>query len=340
MARVRTTISDIAEALGMSRNTVSKALTNSSQVTMKTRELVVAKARELNYRGAGFLPTSGPSKGALGSVVFVTRSFQATDLFWPQVVRGVEEIVSAAGYNFSIRMMRTEDDQSLSMAEYVRANKVSGIICTELYDQAFIQHLESANVPLVMIDTVWNAFDSDLNYDVVLMENLHSTKNLTSMLIRKGHTRIGFVGKIDHCRSFYERYLGFTMACAHHNLPSMDRFNLNPVIDDYSADWLVSQLSRLDELPSALICANDSVAIRVYQAARLLGLRVPDDLAVTGFDDVVEARFLEPQLTTVDIPKEALGKRAAEVLLWRILNPDRPFEITYVENTIKLRGSA
>lgn len=337
MAKV--TIKEISEALGMSRNTVSKAFTDSSQVSIQTRDLVLKTAQEMNYRGFGINEILSPSKQAKGTIVFLTNAFSTKDLFWPRVISGIEELSSDEGYTFSIKMFRRDDMNNISIPLYFDKQEVKGIICTELYDERFIQQLVDTGIPLVMIDTVSTAFEQELKYDVVLMENMFSVHSLTAMLIKKGHRRIGFVGKPDYCRSFYERYLGFTFACSKFQIQMTEKYCLIPDIDNYSVDWIVDCLQRMVELPSALVCVNDSVAIKVMQAAEQMGLVLPSDLSITGFDDISEASFVKPALTTIDIQKEALGKRAAEILFWRIKNKARPFEITYLENVFKFRDS-
>lgn len=339
MTQKKTTILDIAQTLCMSRNTVSKALNGSSSVSDKAREAILNKAKEMNYKGFIYDQHQDAPSVRSGNIVFLTGNFSAQALFWPFVVKGIEEIVSQVNYNFSIKLIREDDLNSDTLPFHFNKDDMDGIICTELYHKPYIDKLISTNIPLILIDSVSDVFDNVLEYDVVLMENIHSIQILTTKLIEAGHKKLGFVGKINHCRSFYERYLGFNQAFTSIGTIPPNVYNIIPEKDIYPVEWLMMKLKSLSELPTALVCANDSIAINVMKAAKNLNLQIPGDLAITGFDDVSEASLVEPPLTTVNIHKEALGKRAAEILLWRIKNPNRPFEITYIENILRYRNS-
>ncbi|NDL67285.1 LacI family DNA-binding transcriptional regulator [Anaerotalea alkaliphila] len=339
MASNKTTILDIAHALGMSRNTVSKALKGGDGVSDKTIELIINKAREMGYKGhMEPLPPSSPIP-AKGSIVFLTGNFSAHALFWPAVVKGVEGTVSQSGFQFTIKLVREEELANGSFPSHLNREDVVGIICTELYDRRYIDQLTATGIPLVMIDSVFDVFNEALPYDLLLMENQHSIHRLVSLLLEKGHERIGFAGKPDHCRSFYERYMGFKLAFFTSGELPPTAYSILPETDNYAVERLMGKLQEMPEFPTALVCANDHIALNVIKAARNLGLRVPEDLSVTGFDDISLATLVEPNLTTVNIHRVSLGKRAAELLLWRISHPDRPYETTYLENTIQLRNS-
>jgi LacI family transcriptional regulator len=339
MTTKKTTIIDIANALGMSRNTISKALNGSGNVSDKNRESILSKAKELNYKGFINGNQKDVSTSHSGNIVFLTSNFTVQELFWPFVVKGIEEILSQANYNFSIKLIREDDLMKDALPLHFNASEIDGIICTELYHKPYIDKLVATNIPLVLIDSVYDVFEYPLTYDIVLMENNYSIQKLTTKLMELGHEKIGFVGQINHCRSFYERFIGFNQSFTQRGLVVPTAFNIIPDNDNYSVEWLMQKLKGLAELPTALVCANDAIAINVMTAAKCLDLRIPEDLSVTGYDDISEASLLEPHLTTVNIQKEALGNRAAEILLWRIQNPMRPFSITYIENVIHFRDS-
>ena len=103
--------------------------------------------------------------------------------------------------------------------------------------------------------------------------------------------------------------------------------------------WLLEQLHRMPDIPDGFICANDFLALHMMAALKRLGLAIPDDIMVAGFDGMPQSAVVEPSLTTVQIPNADIGRMAADILLERIKNPSRPFSSTYVRTTPVWRNS-
>ena len=173
------------------------------------------------------------------------------------------------------------------------------------------------------------------------MENLSSTMALVEHVISRGARSIGFVGDPQHCNSFHERWFGFCSALSHAGLP-LDRAlcildgDQSPYND---AAWLAERIGRMPQLPDALICVNDYIAIHVMSALKQLGLSIPAHIMVAGFDGTAQSAVVEPALTTVQIPGAEIGRVAADVLLNRIDNPGRQFISVYVKTTPVWRES-
>ncbi len=156
-----------------------------------------------------------------------------------------------------------------------------------------------------------------------------------------GARRLGFVGDPEHCSSFRLRFLAFTMVLKQAGVP-LDRSLciLDEDAPDYSdVDWLYEKLRQMPAVPDALFCANDFLALSVIRALKRLGLSIPEDVMVAGFDGTPQSAVVEPSLTTVQIPNPEIGYAAADILLERIRDPDRPFRVTYVQTTPVWRNS-
>ena len=158
------------------------------------------------------------------------------------------------------------------------------------------------------------------------MENYSSTMALVGHVISRGARRLGFVGDPDHCSSFHERWFGFRSALEGAGLPlNRALCILDGDESPYSdAGWLSARLLQMPRLPDALICVNDFIAIRVMSALKQLGVSIPEQLMLTGFDGTAQSAVVEPSLTTVQIPGMELGRVAAGMLLTRFANPDCP----------------
>ena len=165
--------------------------------------------------------------------------------------------------------------------------------------------------------------------------SLHDAPQLVEHLIGKGARRIGFVGDPYHCNSFHERWIGFYNALANAELPLEKALCiLDPDTASYGdAAWLAEKLRRMPQLPDALICVNDYIALHAMTALKQLGLSIPEQIMVTGFDGTAQSAVVEPSLTTVQIPGAEIGRIAADMLLSRIANPDRPPISVYMKTT-------
>lgn len=180
-----------------------------------------------------------------------------------------------------------------------------------------------------------------LQCDLVYMENYASAKALTSRVIEAGAKRIGFVGDIDHCSSFRERWNGYRSAVQNVGLP-IDRSVC--ILDDDSVsygevDWILQKLDAMPYIPDAFVCCNDFMAIRIIWALKRRGYAVPGDVMVTGFDGTPEAEIVDPPLTTAKIPSAEIGRMSADMLLNRIANPELPFRCTFIKTTPVWRES-
>ena len=204
--------------------------------------------------------------------------------------------------------------------------QTAGILCIELFDRAYIDSICRLGLPVLLVDGPCDTATSPMNCDRVSMENLSSIMALVGRVIAGGARRIGFVGDPDHCASFRMRWFGFQRALSDAGL-SLDK-ELCILDGDESpyddAAWLSARLLQMPRLPDALICVNDFIAIRVMSALKQLGVSIPEQLMLTGFDGTAQSAVVEPSLTTVQIPGMELGRVAAGMLLTRFANPDCP----------------
>ena len=196
-------------------------------------------------------------------------------------------------------------------------------------------------IPAIFVDAYAGANTSLLKYDLISMENVASTVAMVNRIIESGAWRLGFVGDMNHCNSFHERWIGFNLAIEKAGL-TLDR-DLS-ILDrdgpEYADPaWLMEKLRRMPVLPDGLMCANDHIALHVMTALKQLGVAIPGRVMVAGFDGTPQSAVVEPALTTAQIPGADIGRLAAEILLDRLENPDRPYRTTYVNSTPILRAS-
>ena len=335
----KVTVQAIADALGLSRNTVSKALNNKGALAEDTRQKILDKAAEMGYRRVIYISEPSPAeKGEIKELALNTQNMPYGSHFGTYALNTFQERMSKNNYRLSMFPVRDTEIASLSLPIGFNKEKTAGIICLELFDSEYIEMLNTLNIPLLFIDTAAGTDMTRINADFLLMENHLSVFILTDTLIQNGCRRFAFAGNPEHCRSFSERYQGFIHALSANKLePYTSQFIGRTVFSDVNT--LEEIVKQTLQLPEVFVCANDFVAINLIRTLKKCGVNIPDDVRVTGFDNSTESRIIEPHLTTIDIPSSKMGYIAADMLLSRINEPDMPYRITHVRTTLKFRAS-
>lgn len=341
MNKEKVTIQDIANSLNLSRNTVSKALNGNNSIPESTRNKIIKKAIELKYKQFAFINNGNLPKKKSGNIALLTRSMPNSSHFGSLVINGIEKKLSSEGYTLSIHIIREAEIDAVVLPNNFELKNVDGIVCIELFNKDYTKLINNLEIPTIFIDCSASIFYPDLNTDILLMENEHSTYSLTKKLIDSGHTEIGFIGDYNHCKSFNERWLGFNRALMESNLKLDLSFCITE--DDkfpYSnPDWINSKLDAKRNLPSAFVCANDFLAIGLIKALKSKNINVPKDILVTGFDDSPESSIIDPRLTTVHIYSSEMGTIAADLILSRLKYPSKPVQIIHVKTEPIFRES-
>lgn len=341
MAKEKVTIQDIADALGISRNTASKALNGSGSIPSETRNKVIKKAIELKYKQFAYMESENLITKNPGNIALLTANMPSNSHFGSRLISGLEKRISAEGYNLSIHIVRDIERSALQLPNNFEASKVDGIICIELFDMEYSKLITSLGLPTIFIDCAADMSYPALQADLLLMENEHSTYDVTKTLIASGCGSLGFIGDYNHCKSFNERWAGFNRALAEAGIRlDAGQCILNPDREFSSeSDWMEKRLGQIKELPAAFVCANDFIAVNVMRALKNRNVAVPDDIAVAGFDNAPESRIIEPHLTTVHIYSDEMGIAAANMLLSRIKEPSQPYQVTHIQTKPILRES-
>ncbi|MGG4035686.1 LacI family DNA-binding transcriptional regulator [Paenibacillus cisolokensis] len=332
MAKEKVTIQDIADALGISRNTASKALNGNESIPAETRNKVIKKAIELKYKQFAFMDSDSILSKSSGNIALLTENLPNTSHFGSALISGLEKRISAEGYNLSIHIVRDIERKSLTLPNNFNKSHVDGIICIELFDLEYSKLISNLGIPTIFIDCSASICFPEFRADILLMENEHSTYALTKKLIDAGYASFGFVGDYNHCLSFNERWAGFNRALAEVGIEP----NLSQCIVDEDRfffskpEWMDERLDEMGALPSVFMCANDFLAVGLMKALKNRNLAIPQDIVVCGFDNAPESVIVEPQLTTVHIYSNEMGIKAAEMLLSRIGNPNQPYQISHI----------
>jgi LacI family transcriptional regulator len=216
-----------------------------------------------------------------------------------------------------------------------------------MFDPEYSKMICNLDIPVLFVDSpAAGLLDAPLKSDLLYMENYSSVAAFLKEMVRRGKTRIGFIGEYRHCQSFFERYMSYRNALYLMSLPCPEEYCIlgnkegveTPSSTDYR-EYLHEKISQLNTLPDVFLCANDFVAIDVMQIFKDLRISVPDDIWLCGFDDSPESRVVTPPLTTIHIHCEIMGISAAQLLLSRIKEPSLNFRTIHTETSVIYRES-
>ena len=315
----KVTLQEIANSLGISRTTVWKVFSGHEGVSDSLRTKVIAKAQELGYAIPEDFqyPSSAEETTPVNIAVAVCRP--ETSLFWMTIIHQIAKVFSTP--------------------PTLTNGSVHGIIVLNVYNERLLRLLAETQIPKVFLDTSSLVSPDELNGDLLLMESRNSVRNITAHLLEKGCTLPGFMGDIGYAQSNRERYEGFCQALMDAGkTPNPSLCLTTPLGIDSYREEIDSFLSSLSRMPDAFVCASDYVACILMQLLEKRGLRVPEDVAVSGFDNNIEDLLAE-NLTTVQVFNEELGSRLALQILYRIKYPHTPHEVTYLESKVLYRAS-
>jgi LacI family transcriptional regulator len=305
--RPAATIYEVAERAGVSIATVSRVQRHAHLVASGTRERVQRAMTELAYRPSRLGRSLARGHHEATGIVFP----DLTGPYYSAVILGYEEAAAAEGR--SVLILATHARSASEHQVFDLADRVDGLVITgRTVADSVVRELGRRGVPVVLL-----ARPGTGDADSVRASNTAAAKELVAHLIGHGHRRLAFVGDPDASSDAAERWTGFV---AGHRGAGMEPA-FGPHRSAYrEADGRAVALELLagDGRPEAIVAANDEIAMGVLGAAREIGLRVPEDLAVTGWDDIPAAGHLSPGLTTVRQPMVELGRRAALLLTERM----------------------
>ena len=347
MAR-RVTIQDIAEELGLSRNTVSKALNNGDGLSDATRERVIQKAMEMGYRQFAFARTllaggqtslaealKAPVEQGPNEIALLSAKFLGGSHFASLMLDNFQNEFAQLGYSLSMHRVSDANLAELSLPLTFRQEQVAAIICFEMFDRAYDEMLCEMGLPILFVDTPPKIDGYTLPADQLFMDNYAGIIQLVNRLIAAGKTRIGFLGNYRHCESFFERYSAFRLAMVLAGQEVDERF----IIPVNTKSVVVERLTHMEELPDVFLCANDFVALDALEALRARGVDVPGDVWLAGFDDSTESRRSAPPLTTVHIHTQVMAYSAVQLLRTRMQEPSLDYRSVYTETALICRES-
>ena len=338
------TTDDLARYLNLSRSTVSKALNDHPSVADSTKRAVMKAAYQFGYMDYPVLDENPQTKTAVGKngVIGVLMTAEMVkNRFWNVMLDGMDDYLLQHGY--SIKKLLMDDRRATHLNDLRIPYDVDGIVVLASRTRQLYKQLLGYGKPMVTVDASADTRGSNLLCDVVMMNNTSCTYEIAAHMIRCGRKNIAFVGDKFDSLSIWERWQGYQQALQEYGtiVRAFDSLLRIPLKGDTKTQ-LSKALSEMGMLPDACICANDVVAVAVYQTMAKMGMSVPKDVMISGFDsfDVAPmSRNISVSLTSVAFDIRELGRQAARQMLYRLENPKTPYGIYSVESKVVYRSS-
>jgi LacI family transcriptional regulator len=325
------TMRDIAERVGVSSVTISKALNDKEGVSDELKEKIKIIAEEMGYR---FNTHAKSMKEGLSyniGIVIPERFTGSTQAFYLQFYQVLSKVMGTYRYSGILHLLSQEDEEKLVLPRIYNEKKVDGFIILGQISMEYVEEIQRIDCPVVFLDFYTN----QNQIDSVLTDNFFGVFDITNYLIKNGHRKIAFVGNVYSTSSIQDRFLGYYKSLLEHKIEIRDDY----VIKDRDESGKYIDIDFPKDMPTAFVCNNDEVAYNVINALQKKGYKIPEDCSVVGFDNSIFATLTNPLLTTIEVDMDKMSKVAVKLILEKLKNPKNKFGRTLVEGTIIYRDS-
>lgn len=332
------TAKELAKKIGVSAAAVSMALNNKPGVSRETRQMILDEAEKNGYDFSR-LSMKKPTGRNIYFVFYRKHGAVVTDTpFFTQLSDGISESCKENGYKLNLRYVYDDGETLSEQIEDIQYSDCCGIILlgTEMNAQDF-QRFKSLPLPLVLLDTYFETVQT--NY--VLINNVQGAYLATSYLIKRTRQQPGYLRSSYSIGNFEERATGFYHAIRSGGMSASKSIvhRLTPSMEGAFSD-MMEILEQEEDLAQCYFADNDLIAVGAMRALKAKGYRIPDDIAIIGFDNIEFSNIVEPSLTTIHVPKKEMGQMAAERLFHLIEKKETtPVKIEIATRLVKRRSA-
>jgi DNA-binding LacI/PurR family transcriptional regulator len=332
------TIIDIANALGISKSTVSRALTNSHEISSETKKKIIDFAKAHQYE---------PNPAAKGLREQKTFSIgvvvpELKNNFFAQVIEGVDDVLYKKGYQLIIAQSYEHMDREIEAVQHLANRSIDGLIVSVSARSKTYEHfrtLHKKGLPIVFFDRV----PDDFQTHKVIIDNRQVAFTATEMLIQKGHKSILHIIHAQNLSISQERLKGYRQALEKYHIhfdESLIYYCDYATTDQKEVEKNLLRFLKAKHKPDAIFSSGDRITTIIYGCLQQLGYKVPDDLAFIGFSNNTMIDSLNPSIIVIRQPAFQMGKSAAELLLQLIESkkPTKVFEQRILQPVIVERG--
>ena len=323
------TIYDLARKLNISIATVSRALKDDPVVSKKTKKKIFDLAEEMGYRSNHFARNLRNQRtDTIGVIVPRLNSY-----FMSTVIAGIENVANSEGYNLIISQSSESAQKEMNSVKTMFNNRVDGLLVSLAYDTEDISHFDTfyrKNIPIIFFDRV---AEKDMCTNV-LIDNRKAAYEATRHLIQQGCKRIAHITATPKRNVYIERLEGYKKALAEFEVPYTDELLIIGNLSQEAGSLAAEQILAMNPRPDGVFVANDNCAVGCMLGLKQAGIKIPDDIAVVGFNNDPVSKVVEPNLTTINYPGYEMGEVAAR----NLINHLNGIATITTTNTILLRS--
>lgn len=324
-------MADIAEKLGVSVVTVSKALGGREGVGSELRSSIIKLANEMGYMGK--ITNAAHSKSHIIGILNSYRYLEKGSSFYWSLYERLLTHLSETGDFGILEVVSEADAQNLSIPRIIQEKRVDGIIAMGPFPDDYVNMLSSLNVPMVILDS----YHAQFNYDSVISDGYYGMYAMTDYLIRMGHKKIMYVGTVGETSSITDRYYGYCRAMRDAGIIVTEDMTI-PDRDELGK-ILVTLPDNITERATALVCNCDFTAYEAFNKLMARGIRVPDDISLVGFDNYILSEMSAVKITTYEVDQNKMASASVSQIRNRIQNPMHPTGLRIISGKILLRES-
>ncbi|NLR93326.1 LacI family DNA-binding transcriptional regulator [Flammeovirga agarivorans] len=308
MRKERVTIKDIAKALGVTPTTVSRALNGGERISEKTRNKVIALAKEWNYRPN--MVARNLQNQSSKTVGVVIPEFNHN--FFSVMLHGVEDKIRELGYQMLVGSSGRDYDQEKRTCFQMSDAKVDGLLIAlsqDTEDYSYLNEIRNLGIPIVLLDRICE----DIDTSVVITDDFNGAFKAVNHLLEKGHQRILHVKGEEGISTTFNRYMGYVEAIQRKGLILDTSLIINSDDKALLKEEIKASFEK-ENRPTAIFTCSDYLAFVVLETIKELGLSVPHDVSIIGYADEPISTYTSPKLSTIKQPSFEMGKKAVEIL--------------------------
>ncbi len=329
---------DIANILGVSPATVSLVLNNKPGISEDTRQKIISYLEENGYNTSHLYQTEETAGKTIQFIIYKKHGKVVGDTpFFSELIESINRAAREDGYNLTITYMDETKDNIPSLVDMIKKNNPAGllILATEMASED-INIFRGLGLPMLLLDSTFDNQD----IDTVCINNADGVYKAVDYFVKNGYKEIGYLHSNIWIYNFEQRMLRFKqyMSDLNLHLPKEHFFNLEPTVEGSYRD-MTKLLKERRDIPQAFFADNDIIAFGAIRALKEAGIRIPDDIAVIGFDDTPYCELLVPKLTTIRVFKQQVAVTAVNRLIECINHTANCIQKTYISTELIVRDS-
>lgn len=315
---MKTIMQDIAKLANVSPGTVSNAINGRKGVGKETKSKIMKIAEEL-----GYFHTNKKEEGkVIRLILFKKHGYVVSDTqFFSALIKACENECRQDGYELLISQVIHGEHDKDDIIKIINQSTVDGILllATEMNEDDF-SSFENIDIPIVVLDSYFET----KSYDYIIINNLSGSYGATKYFIDNGHTRVGFLGSSISIKNFEFRYKGFMKALIDYNLSfnQKDEVLVEPTLEGSYNDMKSYLEKNNTDLPTAFVAVNDIVALGAIKAMQEYKIKIPEEVSIIGFDDIPFSSLSNPNMTTIKVYTNDMGRLAVKRLIEKICDMD------------------